>query len=336
VREGTLLARRFDAATAALSGDPIAVAQPVEYSLVPGFAQFTSSRNGVVAYQSHSDLSRVTWFDRSGRDVGTVRPTAEYLSVRLTPDGRQMLFERTAPGIGTNNLWQLDLERGVETPVTSDPGNELRAVPVPDRSVLVYAAGTAGAPQVVVRDLSTGVERLVDPDAGLQIPEDVSPDNGSILYRIRPMGAGAFHLRLVPLRGGTPTRVLDSRFNYSTARFSPAGGWLAYVSDESSQLEAYVTRWPVSGERVRLSTDGARHPRWSRDGRELFFLSKAGLVVVPMSPAGPGKAALVLDRSRVGQWSDYDVARDGRFLAIVAESVAAREPLTVLVNWLRH
>ncbi|HEX4566451.1 MAG TPA: hypothetical protein VH138_07445 [Vicinamibacterales bacterium] len=36
---------------------------------------------------------------------------------------------------------------------------------------------------------------------------------------------------------------------------------------------------------------------------------------------------------RVGTWSDFDVAPDGRFVAIVPESLAAQQPLTVVVNW---
>jgi hypothetical protein len=33
------------------------------------------------------------------------------------------------------------------------------------------------------------------------------------------------------------------------------------------------------------------------------------------------------------RWSDFDVDRTGRFLAIVTESRAALEPLTVVRNW---
>jgi hypothetical protein len=32
-------------------------------------------------------------------------------------------------------------------------------------------------------------------------------------------------------------------------------------------------------------------------------------------------------------WLDFDVAADGRFLAIVAVSFARQQPLTVIVNW---
>jgi hypothetical protein len=54
---------------------------------------------------------------------------------------------------------------------------------------------------------------------------------------------------------------------------------------------------------------------------------------VPMSSAGPGRGTLLLDRRLIGQWTDFDVAPDGRIIAIVTESAGAAQPLTVMTNW---
>ncbi len=54
---------------------------------------------------------------------------------------------------------------------------------------------------------------------------------------------------------------------------------------------------------------------------------------VPVSRDQPGSSRLLLDTAKSGAWSDFDVAPDGRFVAIVAESVGAQQPLTVVVNW---
>src|SRR5262249_12097561 len=180
VRDSALLARRFDAPAAAVSGDPIPVAQPVEYGFIPGFAHFTTSRNGALAYQAHTDLSRVAWFDRTGRELGTVLKTGVYLHIRLSQDGRQLLFDRTAAGIGSFDLWSLDLERGIETPLTSDQGNEISGVWTPGGSVLAYAAGPNGPPHVVLRSAAGGAEREFQPESALQTPEDTTPDGASL------------------------------------------------------------------------------------------------------------------------------------------------------------
>jgi len=334
VREGTLLAQRFDPVTATVSGDPVAVTQPVQYMLIPGTAHFTTSRNGVLAYQEHLDQARVAWFDRTAREAPTPLKSGQYLDVRLTPDSRFLIFARRTPGPGTFDLWTLDLERGIETRTTSDAGNEIGGLWTPDRSTLVYSAGPFSAPHVRIRDLATGTERVLreGTSAGLQSADDLSPDRRAVIFRERGP-AGTSQLLSAPLLGGEATPLLDPRFNYVGARFSPDGTWLAFSSDESGSLEMYLVRWPGARDKVRVSADGGYFPRWARDGRELFYLSNAGLMSVPVSRDQPGKAGVLVDRARSGVWSDFDVAADGRFIAIVSESVGARQPLTVVVNW---
>jgi Tol biopolymer transport system component len=287
-----------------------------------------------LAYQANADLARVAWFDRSGSELGRALPAGKYQNVRLSPDGQQVAFERAAAGIGTFDLWTLDIQRGVEARLTSDIGNEIRGLWTPDRSAFVYSAGSNGPPSMVIRDMATGAERRLHPGVGLQTAEDVTPDGRSILYSERANTAGIFRFYLVPLAGGDATPLFEANVNYGHARFSPDGKWLAYASDETGELEISVARWPLSRERLRISTGGGFHPRWSPDGRELFYLSDAGLMSVPMTAGQPGKARVLFDAARAGVWSDFDVTRDGRFLAIVSQSVGARQPLTVIVNWL--
>jgi serine/threonine protein kinase len=334
VSEGTLLARRFDAVTATVSGDPVAVAQPVNYMVIPGTAHFTASRTGVLAYQSHRDQARVAWFDRTGRELGTALKTGIYQSLRLTPDGRSLLFVHGTPGVGTFDVWTLDLNRGIETRTTSDAGNEIDPLMTPDGSRLLYSAGPYAAPKILVRDLASGAERPLRaaPNAALQEADDVAPDGRFAIFRERGP-SGTSQLLSVPLAGGDATPLLDPRFNYSGARFSPEGTWLAINSDESGGPEIYLVRWPGGRDKIRVSADGGQAPRWARDGRELFYVSKGGLMSVPVSRDHPGNARLLLDSARTGVWSDFDVAANGRFVAIVSESIGAQQPLTVMVNW---
>ena len=54
---------------------------------------------------------------------------------------------------------------------------------------------------------------------------------------------------------------------------------MAYVSDGSGRAEVYVASYPGFGDRAGISTDGGTHPRWSRDGREIFFRQGDALMV---------------------------------------------------------
>ena len=63
----------------------------------------------------------------------------------------------------------------------------------------------------------------------------------------------------------------NSRFNERLAVFSPDGRWVAYQSDESGRYEIYVQAFRGRGARRQISTKGGELPRWSRDGRQLFY-----------------------------------------------------------------
>ena len=67
IRQGTLVARRFDPVRGELAGDPVTVADPVS------LGAFSVSETGVIAYRSGIGAARrqFTWFDRMGQKVGT-------------------------------------------------------------------------------------------------------------------------------------------------------------------------------------------------------------------------------------------------------------------------
>jgi hypothetical protein len=119
-------------------------------------------------------------------------------------------------------------------------------------------------------------------------------------------------------------------------RFSPDGTLLAYVSDVSGRQEVYVEPFRSAADRRIVSTGGGQLPRWSRDGRQLYFLSGAGdlnVVRVTKQPLSVSKPTTLFARSGPYAWTDFDVTNDTRFFAHVPLKVAAQQPFTVLVNW---
>jgi eukaryotic-like serine/threonine-protein kinase len=335
VRDGTLLAQRFDATTGRVSGDPLAIADPVNYFSSTANAHFSASPGGVVAYQSHSDVAHLSWFDRDGTETTIpTMPPGGYLDLRISADGREVLLPRAQRGSGTFDLFRLDLRRGLDERLTSDPGNEISARWVPGRRALVYARGTP--PHMVIRDEGTGVESPVTPGTDFQGAEDITPDGQWLVYTQRKVD-GTFGLFLVRLADGadrTPSGAYDSPFGHGTARFSPDGKWLAFDAADSGQREVYVAPFPATGRKERISTHGGAEPRWSRDGRELFFVSKGVLMAAPMTAGHTAAAPVTVFKLSSATWADYDVSPDRRFLAIVPETFANQQPMTVIVNWL--
>jgi hypothetical protein len=99
-----------------------------------------------------------------------------------------------------------------------------------------------------------------------------------------------------------------------------------------------VSTYPPSGLKTPASVAGGTVPRWSHDGKELFFLApdrRLMAVSVQASPRvslGQPSPLFALAGRRI--WKDYDVAPDGkRFLAIVTDLLGDEQPLTVVTNW---
>ena len=120
-------------------------------------------------------------------------------------------------------------------------------------------------------------------------------------------------------------------------RFSPDGRFLAFISNESGQAEAYVAPFPGPGQRVRLSAEGAQLLQWSRQSGAIYYVSAAGrMTVVPVrtSPTLEVGTPMALFQITGKQWLDFAVSNDEkRFLAVAPEMATDDQPMTVVVDW---
>jgi eukaryotic-like serine/threonine-protein kinase len=147
----------------------------------------------------------------------------------------------------------------------------------------------------------------------------------------------------LPLSGGQPFRVTQTDFDERQGSFSPDSKWIAYQSDESGRDEIYVRAFAPpengaapSGEKTLVSRGGGTSPRWSTDGKEIFYQSADNKIMsAPVTSgtrfqAGEPTALFVLPKTIAG-WSP---APDGkRFLVLVGQGEAAQSPFTVVLNW---
>ncbi len=337
VRDGTLLAQRLNGKNGRLSGEPVSVAPRVNYFLSNGRAAFAVSASGTLAYQPRESVSHIAWVDRAGREVGTLGSPGNYFTVSFSRDGRRVVFDRREPGIGTFDVWSFDLERNVESRITSSPETEADPRELSDGSSIFYSGTRGGQPQLCRLDLAGGREELLVPGEGtFQWVEDISPDGKTLFYTERT-ATTPFDIWALPLSPrGAPVRLLGSRFSKSQVRLSPDGRFLSFVSDESGQPEAYVMPYPGPGEKSRVSSGGARLLRWSRDGRELLCLSadqRFLSVPVRTSPTLAIGAPRELFRLEGKPWSSFEPSPDGKLiLAVVPDLIADEQPLTVVVN----
>ena len=339
VRDGTLLGQAFDWREGRVSGEPFAVADGIRYFLSTGAAAFASSPSGVLAFQDGRDVQRLAWIDRSGRELGTVGSLASYLTLAISPDGRRLLSDRENAETGTWDVWMTDLERDSESPVTSERRfTEAFGRWLPGTRSVVYSVAAGGAPNLVLKDLTTGSVTTLHPEGAFQQAQDVSPDGRTLLYA-RQSSTGTFDLWTLPLEGdGPPTAFVESPFEESQAEYSHDGRFVALISDETGRPELYVTPFPGPGEKVRVSSEGARRFRWVRNARELVYLTlDRRVVAVPVHTDAAlrlGAPATLFTLDAAMEWSEFDVSPDGRrFLASIPVVVADERPITVISDW---
>ena len=341
VRDGMLIAQRFDPRSGVLSGEPMSIADPIDYLLANAWANFGTSRSGAIAFGTTPPARKqMVWFDRSGH-FEILRETGGRTRVSLDPDGRRVLFARQQPKTATHSLWILDLERNVETRVTSDPTDEYGGLWLPDGKSIVYSAQRGGMVQLCRRDLATGRVQALLPLGEFQEAESVLPGGAQLAYSVNT-GLGNAETRVVSLSGDqrtSPMLQTSTTFSEGGVRFSPDGRFILLYSDDSGRDELYVAPIASPGERIRISSAGAiANALWSRDGGEIFYLSaQRQLVSVPVrtTPSlSPGKPVVLFTFQEGMVWEDFDVSPDGkRFLAVVSESVAEERPLNVVLNW---
>jgi eukaryotic-like serine/threonine-protein kinase len=334
VREGALLAQRFNLSELRLEGAPVQVAGEVEYFAPNGFASFSVSQQGVLVYQPRGNVSRLAWMDRNGRETGTVMPLAAYQYPRLSPDGKKLVVGKIDPRSGSGDLYLTDLASRTSVPITTDPRHEFGPVWSPNGKEVAFVREDNAPPFLHKVALDGGaVEALVAPSGGVQTATDWLKD-GSILYQdVNPVTNT--DLMLLPADGDRkPRKLLATRFNEMHGTVSPDGRWLAYVTDDSGHPEVYVRSFPKLGAARRVSVNGGLWPRWARDGRELYFMEGGRFMAVAVRTDGELEAGspIVLFQPSAGL-VDYDVAADGRFLVNLGKTGFNATRLNVVMNW---
>jgi Tol biopolymer transport system component/predicted Ser/Thr protein kinase len=345
-RGDRLMAARFDAGEGRIEGEPVELAQGVEHFPPTGKTVFSVTEN-LLAYAHRSELrlSRLAWFDRTGRELGELAPPAVYHGPTLSPDGRKVAVSLIEQLAIPPDVWIYDAALRTGTRLTRGRLAELMPVFSPDGRRVVFISNQKGP--FDLHEISTaagGEEKTLLESENWKWPTDFSPDGRFLLFREfnrETLG----DLRVLPLSGEPrPRDFVATRYNEESGDFSPDGRWVAYASDESGRMEIYVSSFAEAGRRYRVSSGGGGYPRWSHDGGELFYLvGGKTMTAVSVRLAGADLAfgsPLPLFDVRVQMLVDshfrpskYDVSADGRFLIAVRASDEPPPPLVLVLNW---
>jgi hypothetical protein len=286
-REGNIVARPFDLTRLEFSGPASTIASDREYAdrfgapvfvrasrETPGLAVhrlfgafgraiFSASATGTLAYSLFEPYEyQFTWFDRSGRPLGTIGEAGAFNTFDLSADGKHVVVAR-----GKNDrlkLWLLDLERGTLTQTTF--GDEFDMDPRwgPDGQSIAWTSTKDGVRRILQRRLDGQETEVVS--RGLI--NDWSRDGQYLIYF---WDGGRFALPLFGEQKKIPLFLRDQPQGGDQATFSTDGGLIAFNSAASGRSEVYVQKFPPAGDPQQIS-NGGMQPVWRDDGLELYFI----------------------------------------------------------------
>ncbi len=346
---GTLMALPLDPHRLQIAGEPVPVAEQV--------TSFSASPTGVLVYWNGTSTvngpsrgniqGRLTWFDRTGKPLGVIGDEGLLRTLAISPDGKEVAFERADPQNFTNrNIWLYDFARGVTTRFTFNSGWDANPVWSPDGTHIAFASLRGSTFDLYQKTSNlAGEDELLFKSDTQKLTSSWSPDGRFLLFY---NAVGTTHVWVLPLASSAADRKpfpLEQTFEQAIGRFSPDGRWIAYQSNESGKDEIYVRPFdagssaaggtPITGKWM-VSKDGGGTPLWRRDGKELFYISPGGMAMaVDVNTKGVFQAGIPKPLFKVTSGLFYwDVSADGkRFLMPAPSAPNARAPFTVVLNW---
>jgi Tol biopolymer transport system component len=340
VQQNSLFAQRFDARTRQLAGEPVPVAENVRTNELNGRSAFTVSANGVLVYRA-GDVSvsaALTWVDRAGRTVSTIADApAAHNSMALVSGDRTLITHIHDDDQDGGDLWSVDLERGSRVRIVTAPGHDIGPVVSPDGTRLAWTSNPSGRNDIYQKPLNGQGA----PTQWISLEQSLNVTGLSrhwVVFSAQEP-TRSLDIWVAPVDDVSKRRpYLQTAFLENEGRLSPDERWMAYHSNETGGTEVYVRPFPdAQGGVWRVSSEGGIVPRWSADGRELFFFV-----------AGGGLASVAFDGARatpnIGQprvlFRDADAvpsylaSSTGQRFLIARHPPAGETPLTVVTNWL--
>jgi len=356
LRDESLMAQPFDASSLQISGDAFAVASEASASYNPPQVEAGVSANGTLVYLSGGPVNQtfqLTWFDRSGHEVGKVGMPGTQGAVALSPDGKTLAtsggFARSG---STDGIFLHDLARDLTVPFANIMAGSIESrttAPVwsPDGSQIAFGSGTN-----LYLKLAAGgqPEQPLLRSANRVAPSDWSRDGRAILYTsVDPKSRSDIWILPDPSSPGDhkPVEFLHTDADESQAQFSPDGHWVAYTSDESGRNEVYVRPYPPGPGKWKISSSGGADPRWSHDGKELSYVTAGNgsrrLVSVPVGLGSRAQFEAGIPKElfefrtigRVIQGNEflYSPSPDGQRFLVNVYATNPEPTLNVITNW---
>ena len=318
------------------------------FPIAQGVGEASLSANGTLVsldVLGGARKNRLVWRDRTGNKIGEIgRPQDRLRWPALSPDERRVAVR--AQENQELAIWLHEVDRSVGQRLTLESGDPLYPSWSPDGKLVTYSFASGGSFNLYVRGTDGGTRgETLAASAANELESDWSPDGRSVIYSVEDAET-ALDLwvcdRHASNSEGEANSFLATQFSEATPQISPDGAYLAYCSNESGARETYVREFPSGSRRWLISQNGGCQPRWSRDGKELFYIEETTLIAVEVASGsdfriGPAERLFSDPKLTYDHGWSYDVSADGRFVMIEDvedESGEPRKPaIHITENW---
>ncbi len=347
---GGIWALPFSLAKLEVTGEPFLVAAEAELPSV--------SRDGTLAYiRGSTQQMELAWFDSDGSVLGAFGELkSTWVFPAISPDGARVAVAADAAGDSVNwDVWVHDEQRGTQTRVTFAEDEQGSIAWTADGKQLFYTSGASGAElemHIASADASGEPRVLWDgdecrPTYDWENPH-VSPDGRLLAYSAQGADKNESDICILDLSAeeSKPTRFIHSPADEMAPRFHPNGRFLAYQSTESGSDEIYITTFPEGSGKWQVSTGGGNWPRWSADGKTLYYRRQLALMAVDVqtdptvrlgAPTELFSVNLTGQDLGMGRPDGFSVSPDGRFLFVRRSTrgaeAAAAAGIVLVQNW---
>ena len=327
-RDGTIFAAAFDLDRLELVGDAVPVVQGVGVR-GNGSASFSVSANGTLAYVPavEAPARTLVWVDRQGRETAITGSPGPYFAPRLSPDSQKiMLSYRTN---ATEDIWQHDIARQVTEPFVTEAASEWLAVWGADSDRVLFTSRRAGPFHLYAKRVNGlgSVDRI---GSNVSVPFGRTADGSGVIYQSK-----GDSISLLTIATGSSS-VLWTEDAVLDGRFSPDGNRIVYSAATPRGIQIWIRPYPaVNSNRWRIASDGGLSPRWSPDGRTIFYRRGAQTMAVHVGNGATPTPSTPEVLFQGPYLEDCDIAPDGRFL-MIKEPASLPPPerrIVVVLNW---
>ena len=351
VRQGILLAQKFDPDKLELEGEAMPLSENIQYYDLRISGTFAASQNGKLVYlnESQTNVSTVI-LDKNGKEIKKLLDQKPMYYIDFSQDGNKLAYDVYDQNEKNIDVWTYDLTRNVSTRLTFSKSPDYVPIFTTDGKNVIYTTGTSGGinNSYIKNSDGSGEAKLLYKFNSSTAAMDVSPDGNYIGYMSRNStgNSSGWDILLLNRKDGEKiVPLMTKNYNELFPRFSPDMKWLAYQSDESGKFQVYIIPFnpenpnSVTGGKWQISVDGGLQPKWMNNGKSVYYFTADNKILgVDVNEKGstisPEKPYTVFDPGNANITQLYDINKAGtEIIATVPNGQKINSVITLVANW---